>query len=758
MEETHKDPVCGMEVDAETTPHRWRLDGVEYLFCGKRCLERFRAEPASFLSDARPPASGAGEYTCPMHPEVRQSGPGPCPFCGMALEPVEPGAEEEENPELSDMRRRFFVSAVLTLPLAAWSMAGLFMRRPGRATAGDLLELALASPVVLWGGRPFFQRGWSSLVARRLNMFTLIFMGAAAAYLFSLAALFAPGAFPPSFRAADGSVPVYFEAAAVIITLVLLGQVLEIKARSRTTSAIRSLLKLAPKTARLSEGGVERDVPLEEVARGQILRVRPGESVPVDGTILEGGGEIEESMLTGEPIPVERGPGEAVKAGTLNGTGSFLMRAEQVGSETLLARIVRMVGEAQRTRAPIQRLADTAASYFVPGVVACALGAFLGWTFFGPAPAALHGLVCALSVLLIACPCALGLATPMSIMVATGLGASRGILVKDAAALETLARVDTILLDKTGTLTEGKPRLTAVLALAPFGEEEVLRAAAALERASEHPLAKAVALGAEERGLKADAATNFQYRAGLGVCGLLAGRPAAVGNASLMRELGIDAARLEEAASGLREQGRTAILVALDGRPAAALGVSDSVRPTSAEAIAALHREGVRILMVTGDHEASARAVALELGIDEVRAGVLPQDKRLVVEELQRRGRKVAMAGDGVNDAPALAQADVGVALGTGADVAIESAGITLVKADLRGLARARALSRATLSNIRQNLLLAFLYNALGIPIAAGALYPLFGLLLSPMIAAAAMTLSSLSVVGNALRLRRAPL
>ncbi len=750
-----KDPVCGMNVDPKTTPYRLAHGGSDCYFCGKRCLERFQAAPERFLT-ARPaePRVG-GEYTCPMHPEVRQQGPGACSLCGMALEPLEVSVEEPENAELADMRRRFFVSAALTVPLVGLAMADMATRLPLSARPRSIIELALASPVVLWGGKPFFERGWASVVTRHLNMFTLIAMGTAAAYLFSLGAVIAPSLFPPSFRTAEGQVPVYFEAAAVITTLVLLGQVLEIKARSRTTSAIRSLLGMAPKTARLVEAQGERNVPLAEVVKGQTLRVRPGERVPVDGCIIEGRSSIDESMITGEPIPAEHGQGEQVKAGTINGTGSFLMRAENVGSETLLAHIVRMVGEAQRSRAPIQRLADVAASYFVPAVVAVAAAAFIGWTLFGPAPKALHGLVSAVAVLLIACPCALGLATPMSIMVGTGLGATRGILIKDAEALETFGRIDTLVIDKTGTLTEGKPRLTAVSPISPFTDDEALRAAASLERYSEHPLGQAIAAEAERRKLRPGSVEGFESRTGLGITGRLDGRRVAVGSPALMRELRVDDRAMADAAAKLRAEGQTALFVAVDGQPAGVLGVSDPVKESSAEAIAALHREGVRVIMMTGDHPASAEAVAKRLGIDDVHAEVLPQDKARVVQELQRQGRKVAMAGDGINDAPALSQADVGVAMGTGTDVAIESAGITLVKGDLRALSRARRLSRATLRNIKQNLFLAFVYNGLGIPIAAGALYPVFGILLSPMIAAAAMTFSSLSVVGNALRLRR---
>ena len=671
----------------------------------------------------------------------------------MALEPVEVTAAEVPNPELAEMSRRFRVSAALAIPLLVIAMAGMW--RPLHWPGMHWVELALATPVVLWGGWPFFVRGWKSIVHRSPNMFTLIAIGTGTAYLYSLIATLAPGIFPESFRGPDGELGVYFEAAAVITALVLLGQVLELRARSRTSSAIRALLRLAPPVARVvRQDGSEQDAPLAEVHPGDRLRVRPGEKVPVDGVLLEGSSAVDESMLTGEPIPVEKAAGDRVTGGTVNGTGGFLMRAERVGSETLLAQIVQMVTEAQRTRAPIQRLADAVAAWFVPAVVLAALATFAVWAVAGPEPRLAHALVNAVAVLIIACPCALGLATPMAVMVGTGRGAAAGVLIKNAEALEVLEKVDTVVVDKTGTLTEGKPRLASVSPLAGQDGAEVLRLAASLGRASEHPLAAAIVAGAKERGLRLSETTDFHSFTGKGVTGTVEGRRVALGNRALFEQLSIDLSSLDAQAEALRGQGETVVFVAVEGTPAALLGVADPIKPSTAEAIRMLHADGVRVWMVTGDSRGTAEAVGRELGIDEVRAEVLPRRKGEIVKQLQAEGHKVAMAGDGINDAPALAEADVGIAMGTGTDVAIESAGITLVRGDLRGIVRARRLSRGTLRNIRQNLFFAFVYNLLGVPIAAGALYPVFGLLLSPMIAAAAMTFSSVSVIANALRLR----
>ena len=707
------------------------------------------------LSAATP---GALEYVCPMHPEVVQDHPGSCPKCGMALEPRTAAAEEPPNPELADMTRRLWVSAALALPLLALSMSDLLPAHSLGAAFGrplTYLQLLLATPVVLWGARPFFERGWRSIVNRHLNMFTLISLGVGIAYLYSVVAALFPGLLPPTATDASGMVPVYFESAAVITALVLLGQMLELRARGRTAGAIRALLGLAPKTARrIGDGGSEHDVALSEVAVGDLLRVRPGERVPTDGAVIEGEGAVDESMLTGEPFAVGKHPGDRVTGATVNTSGSFVMRAERVGADTLLAQIVRMVADAQRSRAPIQRLADAAAGYFVPAVMICAALAFIGWLVAGPAPALAHAIVAAVAVLIIACPCALGLATPMSIMIATGRGAGAGVLVRDAEALERLEKVDTLVIDKTGTLTAGKPALSAVAALAPFDESEMLRLAASVERLSEHPLAAAIVAGAAARSLKLADASESRSLAGKGVSARVDGRSLIVGNAALLAENGIDPGELAPRAEEMRRDGVTVMFVAIDGRAAGVLGVADPVKGSAAAALGALRAAGVRIVMLTGDSRLTAEAVARRLGIEEINAEVLPQRKAEVVRELKAMGRVVAMAGDGINDAPALAAADVGVAMGTGTDVARESAGVTLVRGDLRGIVRAVHLSRATMSNIRQNLFFAFVYNTIGIPIAAGLLYPWFGLMLNPMIASAAMSLSSVSVITNALRLR----
>ncbi len=732
------DPVCGMTVDPLKAAATEDYAGATYYFCSKGCAAKFHADPDLYLNPkpvvATKPVKAA-EYTCPMHPEVVRSQPGPCPICGMALEPREIVLGDTANPELADMSRRFGISLALTVPLLLLMFvhAGMRLR---------WIEFALASPVVLWCAWPFFQRAWASVLSRNLNMFTLIALGTGSAYLYSVASLL------------YGRGELYFESAAVIVTLVLLGQVLELRARSRTGSALRSLLGLAPNTARvIRTGGQEEDIPLDQVVVGDRLRVRPGNKLPVDGIVLEGSSSVDESMVSGEPIPVEKTAGDRVIAGTVNATGSFIMRAEHVGSETLLSQIVRMVGEAQRTRAPIQRLADVVASYFVPAVIAAAALTFAVWFIWGPEPRFTNALVNAVAVLIVACPCALGLATPMSIMVGTGRGAQAGILIRNAEALEVLRNVDTLVIDKTGTLTEGKPKLVT----APE-HGEVLRLAASIEQASEHPLAAAIVAGAKERGLQLLSAEAFHSSTGKGVTGRVDGRQVAVGNAALFEELGIDPRPLAQGADDLRQQGQTVMLVAVDGSPAGLLGVADPIKTSTPEAIVQLHHEHMRIVMLTGDNEITARAVGTKLGLDEIHAGILPAQKAEIIKRFQSEGRTVAMAGDGVNDAPALAQAQVGIAMGTGAGVAMESAGITLVQGDLRGIARARALSRATMRNIRQNLFFAFVYNLLGVPIAAGILYPFFGLLLSPMIASAAMTFSSFSVIMNALRLRRVKL
>jgi len=753
------DPVCGMTVDPATTAHRAAHDDKDYFFCSAGCRTKFIADPDRYLGEARQPAPviPGAIYTCPMHPEVRQEGPGSCPICGMALEPETVTAEAPVNHELIDFTRRLWVAAVLTLPVFALEMGGhltgLAMRISGQTS--NWIQFALATPVVLWAGWPFFQRGWASLRNRSLNMFTLIAIGVGAAWIYSVVAVLAPALFPAAVRRMDGSAPVYFEAAAIITVLVLVGQILELRAREQTSGAIRALLDLAPKTARrLRDDGGDEDVTLDLVAVGDRLRVRPGEKVAVDGEILDGRVTIDESLVTGESMPVTKDVGDRVVAGSLNKTGSFVMRADKVGADTLLAQIVQMVAQAQRSRAPIQRLADKVSGWFVPAVIGIAVLAALVWGLVGPEPRLSYALVAAVSVLIIACPCALGLATPISIMVGVGRGAHAGVLIKNAEALERFEKVDTLVLDKTGTLTEGRPSVTAIRPAAGFDEAELLRLSASLERASEHPLADAVVRAATDRKLALSEASEFDSPVGRGVTGVVDGRRVALGNGRYLGEIGVDVAALEAEAEALRQDGATAIFVAVDGAAAGVLGIADPVKATTAGAIRDLKAAGLRLVMMTGDNRTTAEAVARRLGIDDVQAEVLPQDKAAVVERLRAEGRIVAMAGDGVNDAPALAAADVGVAMGAGSDVAIESAGVTLLGGDLQGIVRARKLSKAVMSNIRQNLVFAFGYNALGIPVAAGLLYPIFGLLLSPALAALAMALSSVSVIGNALRLR----
>jgi len=797
------DPVCGMKVDAKSAAGSISHHGESYYFCGPACRQKFEADPARYLQPRADtprvsPEDHAGEYTCPMHPEVRQAGPGTCPkcgmalesaaipagrvqyvcpmhpeivrdepgncpICGMALEPREISAVEEENPELRDMTRRFWVSLGLAIPVLLVGMSeylpGDPLHRLAPASFWTWLELVLATPVVLWGGWPFFVRAWQSVVNRSLNMFTLIGLGVAVAYMYSLVAALWPGVFPPPFHDQNGGVPVYFEAAAVITTLVLLGQVFELRARSQTGAAIRALLGLAPKTARvIDENGTETELALDRIQVGFRLRVRPGEKVPVDGVVLEGVTSIDESMISGEPIPVEKQPGDRVTGATVNTTGSLVIRAEHVGSDTLLAQIVRMVSEAQRSRAPIQKIADIVAGYFVPAVIGVAILTFAVWATVGPAPRLSHALVNAVAVVIIACPCALGLATPMSIMVAMGKGATAGVLFKNAEAIEFMRKVDTLVVDKTGTLTEGKPKLVSLRPAEGFDETALLRFAASLERASEHPLAAAILAGAASRGVPLASAEQFESLTGKGVKAHVDGATVLLGNRTLMEEAGIEFASLLDAAESGRTEGQTVIFIAVSGRAAGIIGVADPIKSTTREAIRQLHAENVRIIMLTGDSRTTAEAVARELGTDGVVAEVLPQDKGQHVKRLQEQGCFVAMAGDGINDAPALAQAQIGIAMGTGTDVAMQSAGVTLVQGDLRGIVRARLLSRATMRNIKQNLFFAFVYNVLGVPIAAGVLYPVFGLLLSPMIAAAAMSFSSVSVVGNALRLRNVKL
>jgi len=755
-----------MSVGADS-PHRIEHAGTTHVFCGTHCLAKFERDPDRYLAapeskaEPEPEAAPGVEYTCPMHPEVVQIGPGSCPKCGMALEPRGVAPAEEDDSELRDMTRRFWTALALTAPLLVVAMGDMLPGRPISSVLSPgtrvLVELALATPVCLWAAWPFHVRAVRSVVNRSLNMFTLIGLGVSVAYVFSLVAALAPGVFPPSFREGDGSVAVYFEAAAAIVTLILLGQVLELRARSRTGAAIEKLLGLAAKSARVvADDGSERDVPLEEVRVGDRLRVRPGEKIPVDGVVLEGKSSVDESMVSGEPIPVEKEPGARVIGSTLNGTGGLVMRAEKVGSETLLARIVTMVAEAQRSRAPIQKLADVVAGWFVPAVVGVAIVTFVVWALVGPEPRFAHALINAVAVLIIACPCALGLATPVSIMVATGKGASIGVLFKNAEAIEVLRKVDTLVVDKTGTLTLGKPTLASVAPAEGFDVERLLSLAASLERGSEHPLASAIVAGAEARGARLSEVSDFASVTGKGVQGRVNEAEVALGNVAFMQELGVDVGASRSRAEELRSEGQTVMFVAVDGRAAGIVSVSDPIKETTQSAIDELHAEGLRIVMLTGDSKTTAQAVAKHLGIDEVVAEVLPDEKAAAVRRLQERGAVVAMAGDGVNDAPALAQAEVGIAMGTGTDVAMESAGVTLVKGDLSGIRRARALSRHTMANIRQNLFFAFVYNSAGIPIAAGILYPAFGLLLSPVLAAAAMSLSSVSVIGNALRLRRA--
>ena len=764
------DPVCGMKVDARTTPHRYRLSETEYHFCSARCLEKFKADPDSYLDPMDhgaaigspamgelPDAAVGTIWTCPMHPEIRRREPGQCPICGMALEPLEPTLDEGPNPELIDMNRRFWVSAAFTIPLALVVIASEifgFAIFPMRTSMW--VQLVLATPVVLWGGWPFFERFWASLKTRHLNMFSLIGLGVGVAYGYSLVATLFPQIFPPSLKTMGGLVPVYFEAAAFITTLVLVGQVLELRARSATGAAIRALLGLAPKTARrVHEDGSEEDVPLEHVHVGDLLRIRPGEKVPVDGNVIEGHSSVDESMISGEPVPVEKLPGQKVTGATVNGTGSLLMRADRVGRDTMLAQIVRMVADAQRSRAPIQKLADQVSGWFVPGVVLISIAAFIVWSLVGPDPRLAHALVNAIAVLIIACPCALGLATPMSIMVGTGKGATVGVLIKNAEALELMEKVDTLVVDKTGTLTLGKPKLIAVKPVNGFDEVEVLRLAATLERGSEHPLAAAIVEAADDRALDLQSSSDFKSITGKGVTGTVEDQKVALGNKALMADLEIDSSPLEQQADAHRAEGQGVMFVAIGGELAGLLVVADPIKDSAVGAVAELQRNGIHVVMMTGDNRRTAEAVACRVGIGEVLAEMLPSQKQAKVEELRSQGRHVAMAGDGINDAPALAAADVGIAMGTGTDVAMESAHVTLVKGDLVGIVRARKLSRATMRNIRENLFFSFVFNAAGVPIAAGILYPWFGLLLSPIIAGAAMAFSSVAVIGNSLRLNR---
>jgi Cu+-exporting ATPase len=768
QDDTHKvkDPVCGMMVDPHTTQHKAEHAGRPYYFCSAGCRAKFLAEPERYLDPAAAaakaePVPEGTIYTCPMHPEIRQVGPGSCPICGMGLEPVLVSLEAEPNVELIDMTRRFWIGLALTIPVFVLEMGGhLFgLTHAIGQQASNWLQLLLATPVVLWAGWPFFQRGWQSLVNRSLNMFTLIAMGTGTAWIYSVVATLAPGIFPDQFRQPDGSVAVYFEAAAVITVLVLLGQVLELRARESTSGAIRALLDLAPKTARIiRDDGTEEEVQLDTVHVGDRLRVRPGEKVPVDGEVLEGRSAVDESMVTGESMPVTKEVGATAIGGTMNQSGALVIEAKKVGRDTMLSQIVQLVAEAQRSRAPIQRLADQVSGWFVPAVIVVAVLAFIAWSIWGPEPRFSFGLIAAVSVLIIACPCALGLATPMSIMVGVGRGAQAGVLIKNAEALEHMEKVDTIIVDKTGTLTEGRPAVTAIVPAAGFTEEEALRLAASVERASEHPLALAIVRAAEERGLELAPVADFDSPTGKGALGVVEGKRIPLGNAKFLAEQGVDVAPLADEADRLREDGATAIFMGVDGQVAAIFAIADPVKPSTPEALAALKEQGIRVVMLTGDNWTTAKAVARQLGIDEVEAEVLPDQKSAVVQRHKAAGEVVAMAGDGVNDAPALAAADVGIAMGTGTDVAMESAGVTLLKGDLTGIVRARKLSEAVMGNIRQNLFFAFIYNALGVPVAAGVLYPFFGILLSPIIAAAAMALSSVSVITNAARLRRVKL
>ena len=757
-----KDPVCGMSVDPATAQHKAEHNGSTYYFCCNGCKTKFSADPEKYLKPREPePVIEGAIYTCPMHPEIRQEGPGTCPICGMALEPEMVTADTAPNPELADMTRRFWIGLALSIPIMAIEWGGHFMPAGSwltRATA-NYVQFAFATPVVLWAGWPFFGRGFQSLVTRNLNMFTLIGMGTGVAYVYSVIATFAPGIFPPAFRGPSGSVAVYFEAASMITVLVAIGQVLELRAREATSGAIKALLNLAPTTARrVKDDGSDEKVSLDMVHVGDKLRVRPGDKVPLDGVVLDGHSAVDESMVTGESMPVSKDKDARVIGGTLNTSGSFVMRADKIGRDTLLSQIVQMVANAQRSRAPIQRLADQVAGWFVPTVVAVAIIAFASWATFGPEPRFAFGLVAAVSVLIIACPCALGLATPMSIMVGVGRGAHAGVLIKNAEALERMEKIDTLVVDKTGTLTEGKPKVTAVVPLEGFDETQVLSLAASVERGSEHPLAAAIVAAAQERNIELGTVRGFDAPAGKGVIGMVEGKRLALGTATFLQELGIDTAALAGEAEKLRREGATAVMLAVNGKPAGVIAIADPIKATTPEALKALAADGIRVVMLTGDNRTTAEAVAKRLGITEIEAEVLPDQKGAVVEKLRKEGRVVAMAGDGVNDAPALAAAEIGIAMGSGSDVAIESAGITLLKGDLNGIVKARALSAAVMSNIRQNLFFAFMYNSAGVPIAAGILYPVFGILLSPIIAAAAMAMSSVSVVGNALRLRRARL
>ena len=765
-----KDPVCGMTVDPATSKHRFQHGGTTYHFCSAGCQTKFEANPAKYLAPkaAPVPAKPGAIYTCPMHPQIRQEGPGTCPICGMALEPVEVTAEAPPNHELTDMTRRFWVGLALALPVFILEMGShipaLGLDRLVPMQISVWIQFALSTPVVLWAGFPFFQRGWASLVSRHLNMFTLIALGTGAAYLYSVVATFAPGIFPAGFQDMGGTVAVYYEAAAVITVLVLLGQVLELRAREQTGGAIRALLNLAPKTTRrLRDGADDEEIPVDQVAVGDTLRIRPGDGVPVDGVILEGKSAVDESMVTGESMPTAKEIGGTLIGGTVNGTGALVMRAEKIGSDTMLARIVAMVADAQRSRAPIQRMADIVAGWFVPAVLLVAVIAFAMWAVWGPAPALSYGLIAAVSVLIIACPCALGLATPMSIGVGVGKGAGAGVLIKSAEALERLEKIDTLVVDKTGTLTEGKPKVTKVVSGPGISEADLLGMAAALERSSEHPLAAAIVAAAavavtRAANTAAPVASDFASITGKGITGTVGGRSIALGNAALMADNHVDLGDLAAEAETLRQDGATALFVSIDGAPGGVIAIADPIKATTKVAIDELKAAGIHVVMLTGDNKTTAEAVARQLGIDDVHADVLPDDKHKIVRDLKQAGKVVAMAGDGVNDAPALAEADVGIAMGTGTEVAIQSAGITLVKGDLAGIVRARNLSRMTMRNIRQNLVFAFAYNVIGIPVAAGVLYPLFGILLSPVVAALAMSLSSVSVIGNALRLRAAKL